>query len=126
MCPEFYSEVLVTAEDFVNKLSELGASSTEDFSQYIGNVNKSSAGTVLQIEICGKTFSGAQIREAFNLKSAAFDVNFKDNNFVFSVSGDGHGVGMSQYGANYMAQQGSNYKEILQFYYRGCQIINIK
>lgn len=126
LCPEFYSEVAVTAEDFSKKLIELGATPTEDFSKYIGKINKSSAGTVMEIEFCGKTFSGSQIRDAFNLKSAAFDVAFENNNFVFSVSGDGHGVGMSQYGANYMAQQGSNYKDIISFYYRGSQIIDLK
>jgi stage II sporulation protein D len=126
LCPDFYSEVSVTAEDFSKKLTDLGATGTGEFSKFIGKSNKSSAGTVLTIELCGKSFSGVQIREAFNLKSAAFDLAFKDNNFIFSVSGDGHGVGMSQYGANYMAQQGSDYKEIILAYYRGSEIIDIK
>ena len=62
----------------------------------------------------------------FDLRSAAFDVIFENNTFVFTVSGYGHGVGMSQFGANYLAQQGSGYKEIIAAYYRGTEIVKIK
>jgi stage II sporulation protein D len=57
-----------------------------------------------------------------NLRSANFDVTAKENAFSFTVRGYGHLVGMSQYGANYMAQQGSDYKEILKWYYKGTEI----
>ena len=69
-----------------------------------------------------KTFSGQKIREAFNLRSANFDLKYEDKKFVFTVRGFGHGVGMSQYGALFMAKEGSNYKEILKWYYTGCEI----
>ena len=126
LCPDFYSEVVVEKEEFIKKLTDLGAVPKDDSTTFIGENNKSEAGMVLTIELCGKSFSGAEIREAFELKSAAFDVVLKNDNFVFSVSGHGHGVGMSQYGANYMAQQGSDYKEIITSYYRGCEIVDIK
>lgn len=126
LCPEFYSEVVVTKEEFIKKLTELGATPGENINEFIGENNKSEAGMVMSIELCGKVFSGVEIREAFELKAAAFDLSLKDENFVFSVSGYGHGVGMSQYGANYMAQQGSDYKEIITSYYRGCEIVDIK
>ena len=63
-----------------------------------------------------------KIREAFNLRSANFDLKYEDKKFVFTVRGFGHGVGMSQYGALFMAKEGSNYKEILKWYYTGCEI----
>ena len=55
-----------------------------------------------------------------------FEVEFKDNNLTFTAYGYGHGVGMSQNGANYMAQQGSDYKEILLHYYKDCEIKTIQ
>ena len=97
-----------------------------DPAKYIGEYNKSEAGTVLNIVLCGKKYTGAQIRELFNLKSAAFDIAFKNDKFIFSVSGYGHGVGMSQFGANYLAQQGSDYKEIINAFYRNVEIITLK
>ena len=57
------------------------------------------------------------MRSVFSLRSANFDVVYTEDKFVFTVRGYGHGVGMSQYGANYMAQQGSDYQEILAWYY---------
>jgi len=126
LCPEFYSQVTVSKDNFIKKLTELGAKCETDATTYIGESKKSEAGTVLNIELCGKSFTGTQIREAFELKSAAFDIAFKDDNFIFSVSGYGHGVGMSQFGANYMAQQGSDYKEIISAYYKGAEIVDIK
>ena len=57
-----------------------------------------------------------------DLKSSNFETEFKDNSVIFTVYGYGHGVGMSQNGANYMAQQGSDYKEILSHYYKGTEV----
>lgn len=125
LCPEFYSEVVISPDDFATKLSILGVTPETEYNKFIGETQKSESGTVLSIKLCNRNFSGAEIREAFDLKSAAFDLVLKDGNFVFSVSGYGHGVGMSQYGANYMAQQGSNYKEIISAYYRGTEIIDL-
>ena len=61
-----------------------------------------------------------------NLNSSCFDVSYKDNTFKFTVYGYGHGVGMSQNGANYMAQQGAEFEEILCHYYTGCTIEEIE
>jgi stage II sporulation protein D len=82
----------------------------------------SDSGTVISINFGDKTFSGKEIRSMLNLRSANFDVTAKENAFTFTVRGYGHLVGMSQYGANYMAQQGSDYKEILKWYYKGTEI----
>ena len=66
------------------------------------------------------------IREMFDLKSANFETEFKDKTLTFTVYGYGHGVGMSQNGANYMAKQGFNFKEILTHYYTDCKVKKIK
>ena len=86
------------------------------------NFSRTESGTVKTVNIGGKEFKGSQVREAFALKSSNFEVSLKDGNFIFTVYGYGHGVGLSQNGANYMAQQGSDYREILKHYYTGCEI----
>lgn len=81
-----------------------------------------SSGTVKSITIGNKEVSGSDMRSVFSLRSANFDVVYTEDKFVFTVRGYGHGVGMSQYGANYMAQQGSDYQEILSWYYPNTQL----
>ena len=63
------------------------------------------------------------MRKALSLRSACFTVSHGEKGFTFQVKGYGHGVGMSQCGANAMAQQGFTYKEILQHYYTGVTIV---
>ena len=86
------------------------------------NIAHSGSGTVTQITIGGITCTGRQIREALNLRSACFTVSFTDGTFRFKVQGYGHGVGMSQYGADYMARQGSTWEDILHAYYTDVEI----
>jgi len=59
----------------------------------------------------------------YNLKSAAFTVDYSNNAFIFTTYGFGHGVGMSQNGANILAKQGLSYVDILKFYYTGVEVI---
>ena len=73
------------------------------------------------IQIKPRPFS-LEIREALSLRSACFTVKFAEDTFTFTVKGFGHGVGLSQYGADYMARQGADYKEILTHYYTGVTI----
>ena len=87
------------------------------------DIKKTSTSLVKSVTFGGKSFSGAEIQKALSLRSAAFDVAVQNGVFTFTVYGYGHGVGMSQNGADYMAKQGSSYTEILAAYYPGCQII---
>ena len=80
-------------------------------------------GRVNSITIAGKEFTGVQIRTLLGLRSADFTVSESGNNIVFTTKGWGHGVGMSQYGANAMANAGYNYSQILKHYYTGISII---
>ena len=74
------------------------------------------------ITIGGVTVTGAQARTIFGLRSATFTLTYADGTFTFSVTGFGHGVGMSQYGADAMAEEGKTYSEILQHYYTGVTV----
>lgn len=70
-----------------------------------------------------KSTNGRYLRESvLGLKSACFEWDFSGNDVIFTTYGYGHGVGMSQNGANEMAKEGSSYKEILEHYYPGCRV----
>lgn len=75
------------------------------------------AGYVKSVKIGNKTISGEKIRSTFSLRSTAFSIEDKGDSIIFTTKGFGHGVGMSQYGACYMANNGSDYIEILTHYY---------
>ncbi len=65
---------------------------------------------------------GGTVRAALGLRSACFDWELQDGSFVFYVTGYGHGVGLSQYGADAMAESGADYKAILTHYYTGVTV----
>ena len=88
---------------------------------------RSASGTVTKMTAGGAELSGADFRRIFSLRSANFTIEYSAKGGTFSVTtkGSGHGVGMSQYGANAMANGGSNYKEILLHYYGGTEITDM-
>lgn len=79
-------------------------------------------GNIKEININGNNFSGKKVRELLGLRSADFDISISDNNANITTRGYGHGVGMSQYGANGMANAGYSYKDILSHYYPGATL----
>ena len=91
-------------------------------SQWFGRADRSHAGRVLRIFIGGVPVAGSSLRSLFGLRSTAFSVSVESSNVVFQVTGYGHGVGMSQYGANVYALRGWNCYEILTWYYQGTVI----
>ena len=124
--PNFISTVELSALDFRDTL--LHEHGEADFSgdpeTWIGEVEYTDGGRVDAITLGGVRFTGRELRELFSLRSAAFTVAHEDGRFVFTVTGYGHGVGMSQYGANVMAKQGHSYTEILSHYYPGTVIVS--
>ncbi len=118
------STATFSANDLKQKLSTLAEISGEE-SKWFCDIVKNSSGYVSKLTLCGKEVTGSEIRKALDLKSSAFDITLKDGNFVFSVRGYGHGVGMSQVGAGKMAENGSTYEEILTHYYSGCVVEKI-
>lgn len=77
------------------------------------------SGYVDEISVLNINTTGQKIRSIFGLKSADFTVSYQDGKFTFSTKGYGHGVGLSQYGADWFARQGKSYQEILAHYYPG-------
>lgn len=88
----------------------------------IGNIEYSSGNNVVSIELFGNVLKGTDVRRMFSLKATSFNLEYDDSEFVFEVTGNGHGVGMSQYGANAMCAEGFTYREILNHYYPGTEI----
>ena len=82
----------------------------------------SESGRLLTVKLGDTTLSGTQLRFLLGLRSAAVTWTCGDEEIRFQARGSGHGVGMSQYGANCLAAEGKTYKEILQYYYKGVTI----
>lgn len=125
--PRYMEEVRIEKSALKSRLESAfeGISLGNDFSEWIKTAEISDSGTVLTAVAGDMTVTGNDIRTALGLRSADFDVKFTDNEAVFTTKGYGHGVGMSQYGANAMAKEGSSWRDILMHYYTGCDISEI-
>ncbi len=90
-------------------------------------LSRTAGGRAERMQIGDVTLKGTEVRNALNLSSALFSISFGkakngESQITFTTNGSGHGVGMSQYGADGMAKEGYGYKEILQHYYSGTEI----
>lgn len=113
--------VSIPLTEFCLKIMETAPEA--DFSgQWLGEVRRTDSGAVESAVIGGQSISGTQLRSLFSLRSACFDMELTATGVVFTTKGYGHGVGMSQYGANELATQGKSYDEILAWYYQGTEI----
>jgi stage II sporulation protein D len=88
----------------------------------VSAVTYTEGGGVDTMVIGGKTVSGTELRSLFGLKSTQFTMELTEDTVEFLVQGNGHRVGLSQYGAEALAQEGKTYREILQWYYTGVEI----
>ncbi len=120
LCSDYLSTATFTPEELQPILSGLGVTGATE--SWFSDPQVSDSGTVLSMDFGGTRITGADLRSALGLRSADFSVSFADGTFTLSVRGYGHLCGMSQYGANYMALQGSDYREILSHYYTGCTV----
>ena len=91
----------------------------------IKELKRNDTNHVEYINISGKKFTGIEIRKLLNLRSTDFTINKNNNEYIITTKGYGHGVGMSQYGANEMAKAGSNYTEILNYYYKNTKLVKM-
>jgi len=123
LSPDCIKTVAMTAQEFSSAVSSLDSCELSgEAENWVGDIKKDNNGYVKSIEIGGAEFTGMKVRDELNLRSAVFTFEFSDGTFKFTTEGYGHGVGMSQYGADYMARQGSTWEEILKHYYTGVEI----
>lgn len=114
----FTVEINITKEEFCKKLDI----SCDDI--IIKDIKRSETNRVNEITINNKKFKGTEVRSLLNLRSTDFDIEINES-IKITTKGYGHGVGMSQYGANEMAKNGSTYEEILKHYYNNIEISKI-
>lgn len=124
---QYNSEVILTKEEFINKIKEKHSDFSIDFAQEneINILEYTESGRVKTIKIGNLNLSGVEVRSILGLKSANFTFSIDENNIKFSVIGYGHGVGMSQTGADSMAKQGKTYEEIIKHFYVGVEVVNL-
>ena len=115
----FFKEVIFDKTDFCKKIN------IDCEAVVINNVERTISNRVNKITINNMEFIGTDIRKKLNLRSTDFNITVASDKVVVATYGYGHGVGMSQYGANGMAKEGYNYKEILSHYYTGIEISKI-
>lgn len=123
--PQNTVEVVFSQEDAERKLATLGKIEEKGKKFTVEIVERSQAGYVQKVQAGGLSLTGKQVREALGLRSANFTVEKRGDTFVFITHGYGHGAGMSQYGASFLAEDGKNYKEILKHYYQDISFQNI-
>ena len=119
--PNYYSTVTFTAAEAKEKLlaahPELKLSGAPD--RWFGAAAENGSGRVETVSVGGTDIEGTELRRIFGLRSACFTVAADSESVTFRVTGYGHGVGMSQYGANQLAREGKTWQEILEWYYTG-------
>ncbi len=123
-CSQYYGEVTIAQSEFVKTLQSRWPET--DFSgqptAWFRDSHRTEAGSVIDVLVGGVRLKGSEVRQALGLNSANFKVKVEGENLIFTTTGYGHGVGMSQYGARYFALDGHTYDQILYHYYPGTQL----
>ncbi|MBR5561603.1 MAG: stage II sporulation protein D [Clostridia bacterium] len=123
LSPNYMSTSKFTESEFKKIAKKCGANLDGDADEWLGKTEKSDSGYTLSVTFGENKIGASKIRDEFGLRSLCFDVAYTGDEFVFTCRGYGHGVGMSQYGADYMARQGFSWREILAHYYPGTDIV---
>lgn len=127
--PRLNNSIKITTSEFIEKIKSVYGPiniTENNLDQKIVLGEVSEGGKIKTIFIDDTEISGREIRSLFNLDSTNFSFIQSGNEIEILTSGYGHGVGMSQWGADGMANEGYNYKEILNHYYTGVEIVNMK
>ena len=119
--PRFQDEKNYTIDEF-KKIAEEKIEGVNWDNYIIGDITRSDAGGIMSIDIGGVAVKGTDFRFMYDLRSTNIQIEQNENNIKITTKGYGHGVGMSQYGANYLASIGKNYEDILKTYYTGVKI----
>lgn len=123
--PGFISETIFHEEEFKNIISNRYLNIEFSNDRVINQISineRTGGGAVKSITVGNITMAGTELRSVLGLRSSNFTVREEGNNIIFTTRGHGHGAGMSQTGANFLAQEGYTYEEILLYYYQGVSI----
>lgn len=124
---QYSSKIVLTKKEFIDKIKEYHSDFQIDFSleNQIEILEYTEGERIKTIKVGNLNLSGVEIRNIYGLKSAKFQISMEGENIKFNVIGYGHGVGMSQTGADSMSKQGKNYEDIIKHFYTGVEIIDI-
>ena len=124
---QYSSEVILSQEELLNKLKVKYADISIDFTNPddIKILEYTESTRVKTVKFGNHEISGVEARSLFGLKSTNFEITRENDKIKFSVKGYGHGVGMSQTGADSMAKQGSSAEDIIKHFYTGVEITEV-
>ena len=124
---QYSSQVQISKQDLLNKIKERYPDCEIDFSQSdcIKIMELTTSGRVKTIKFGNKEIAGTEARTILGLKSTNFTFSIDGDNITFSVTGYGHGVGMSQTGADALAKSGSTFEEIIKHFYTNVEIVEL-
>ena len=120
--PHTGQKVTMTLQDMTQRLGVTGAVPAGSFGDFMQLVASTASNRVKTLRVGGQEFSGAALRSALGLKSSLISWTVSGDKITFTTNGYGHGVGLCQYGANYYAEQGDSYAQILARYYPETQL----
>ncbi len=126
--PHFRDSVTIDLKTFKSKIASKYSNLIIDLSSFSNNIEieeRSDGGRVSKIKVGNLILSGRDVRETLGLRSANFTFKTDGSTVTFNTVGYGHGVGMSQWGANGMAKEGHSYENILKHFYQGVEIENL-
>ena len=123
--PNFESVADISPLDFRDTIlyAHPDADFTGEEQSWVGEITRDDSGRVKRAIIGDAELSGTELRKLFSLRSTCFTLEYCEGLFRFKVLGFGHGVGMSQYGAQVMAESGVSFRDILAHYYPGTTLV---
>ncbi len=122
--PNYVFTLAVSTQEFKDTVKERFPNADLTVSPLLNGTERTESGRVASVKIGGETVSGTELRSMFGLRSTYLNIEETESEVIFTSVGYGHGVGMSQYGANTMAKNGSSFEDILAWYYPGTELKN--
>lgn len=127
--PKYVAQQEISIDNFIQSMKKLDPEvkiNKKNIKNEIKVVERSEGGRITKIKIGDKTFDGMDVRNALGLNSSNFNYTLGLGKITFTVIGNGHGIGLSQYGADGMAKNGAGFRDIVMHYYQGVDIVEIK
>lgn len=124
---QYASEVVMEKQDFIQKVKEKHSEFEINWEEMdcVKILEYTESGRVRTLKLGNISLSGVEARSLFGLRSSNFEITKENEQIKFKVKGYGHGIGMSQTGADSMAKNGNNYEEIIKHFYIGVEIKNL-
>lgn len=122
LSPKYDGELYISVKEYKEKILSKYPDAKWDSGELIEQINRSDAGGIITLVSGGVTIKASDFRTLFSLRSTNIEFFYDEINITMRTKGNGHGVGMSQYGANYLATTGMSFEDILKMYYSGVEV----